>query len=64
MRRIPPDLAAHAAPIPARAGVGLRFPHHKPVLAGEARAAWFEVHPENYLGEGIVIPEILETVRC
>lgn len=62
MRRNSPPCAAHAAPIPASAGVGLRFPHHKPVLAGEAKAAWFEVHPENYLGDG-VIPEILERVR-
>ena len=62
MRRNPLPCAAQAAPIPAKAGVGLRFPHHKPVLAGEAEAAWFEVHPENYLGDGI-IPDILERVR-
>jgi len=62
MRRNPLPPAAPAAPIPVKAGVGLRFPHHKSVLAGEARAAWFEVHPENYLGDG-VIPDILERVR-
>jgi len=62
MRRNSPPHAAHAAPIPARAGVGLRFPHHRTVLAGEARSAWFEVHPENYLGDGI-LPDILENVR-
>ena len=32
------------------------------MLSGEARAAWFEVHPENYLGEGVVA-DILEKVR-
>ncbi len=62
MRRSPLPYAAQAAPIPASAGVGLRFPHHKPVLAGEAKSAWFEVHPENYLGDGVV-PDILERVR-
>jgi len=62
MRRDFLPCAAHAAPIPAQAGVGLRFPHHKPVMAGEAKAAWFEVHPENYLGDG-VIPDILARVR-
>lgn len=62
MRRSPLPHAAHAAPIPASAGVGLRFPHHRAVLAGEAKAAWLEVHPENYLGDG-VIPEILEKAR-
>jgi uncharacterized protein (UPF0276 family) len=62
MCRSPSNLAAHTAPIPAQAGVGLRFPHHKAVLAGTARATWFEVHPENYLGEGVV-PDMLEIIR-
>lgn len=61
MRRTPPFPAAHAAPIPASAGVGLRFPHHDAVLGGEARAAWFEVHPENYLTGATA--DILEAVR-
>ncbi len=62
MRRTSPFLAAPAAPIPAKAGVGLRFPHHKTVLSGDAKAAWLEVHPENYLGGGVVT-DILEQVR-
>jgi uncharacterized protein (UPF0276 family) len=62
VRRNAPSPAAPAAPIPATAGIGLRFPHHRAVLAGEAGAAWFEVHPENYLGEGVVAG-ILEQVR-
>jgi uncharacterized protein len=40
------------APIPARAGIGLRFPHHDRVLTERPAAAWLEVHPENYLGGG------------
>ena len=62
MRRASPPVAASVAPIPAQAGIGLRFPHHRTVLSGESRSAWFEVHPENYLGEG-VIPETLLKVR-
>jgi uncharacterized protein (UPF0276 family) len=49
-------------PIPARAGIGLRFPHHQQVLADRPEVAWFEVHPENYLGEGVVAGD-LERVR-
>ena len=54
--------AAHASPIPAQAGVGLRAPHHAHVLEKLHSAAWLEVHPENYMGEGIA-PEILTRVR-
>jgi hypothetical protein len=57
--RIPQAVAA--APIPAAAGVGLRFPHHDAVLDGTAKAAWFEIHPENYLGDGVA-GEILDAV--
>jgi hypothetical protein len=31
------------------AGVGLRLPHLAEVASGVADAAWFEVHPENFL---------------
>lgn len=41
-----------AAPVPACAGIGLRFPHHDHVLAARPDVGWFEVHPENYLGFG------------
>jgi uncharacterized protein (UPF0276 family) len=30
----------------------LRFPHHRAVLEERPAAAWFEVHPENYMGGG------------
>jgi uncharacterized protein len=39
-------------PIPAAAGIGLRFPHHDLVLQGRPQVAWFEVHAENYFGGG------------
>jgi uncharacterized protein (UPF0276 family) len=50
------------APIPARAGIGLRFPHHDRVLTERPAAAWLEVHPENYLGGGAVA-DLLVAIR-
>ena len=38
--------------IPAAAGIGLRFPHHRAVLEEKPAAAWLEVHAENYMGGG------------
>lgn len=43
---------APAGPIPVRAGVGLRFRHHRAVLDERPALAWFEVHTENYMGGG------------
>jgi uncharacterized protein len=48
--------------IPALAGIGLRFPHHKAVIAQRPPVAWFEVHSENYLGGGAAVRD-LETIR-
>jgi len=66
MRRAYSTIAASADPtlahLPMRAGVGLRFPHHDMVRTGAATAGWFEVHPENYLGDG-VIAETLTQIR-
>jgi hypothetical protein len=61
--RSPSLPAALAAPIPAQAGIGLRFPHHDHVLAAPGCTAWLEVHPENYLGEGAAA-DILTLVRA
>lgn len=54
--------ALAADPIPARAGIGLRFSHHEHVLTARPATAWFEVHPENYLGHG-PSAAVLERVR-
>ncbi len=48
--------------IPALPGIGLRFPHHRAVIAQRPRVAWFEVHSENYVGGGAAIRD-LETIR-
>lgn len=38
--------------IPAAAGIGLRFQHHRTVLETRPALPWVEVHTENYLGGG------------
>lgn len=35
--------------VPAQAGIGLRFPHHREFQMSRPQAAWVEVHSENYL---------------
>jgi hypothetical protein len=46
----------------AKAGIGLRFAHHREVVQSRPAVAWFEVHSENYLGGGPT-PAILDEVR-
>jgi len=52
---LPPSTAAplERGPIPARAGIGLRFQHHRAVVETRPGIAWLEVHTENYLGGGL-----------
>ncbi len=40
------------AAIPPRAGIGLRAPHYRQVLSEASFTGWFEVHSENYFGDG------------
>jgi uncharacterized protein len=53
-------------PVPARAGIGLRFQHHQAVLDLEPHSipevAWMEVHTENYMGGGAA-PRCLDAIR-
>jgi uncharacterized protein len=48
--------------IPAAAGIGLRFPHHRAVLEERPAVAWLEVHAENYMGGGKPLA-YLEAIR-
>jgi uncharacterized protein (UPF0276 family) len=54
--------AFNAWPIPARAGIGLRIPHHARVMAERHAADWLEVHPENYMAAGAAAQE-LDAIR-
>ncbi|MGH8149765.1 MAG: MNIO family bufferin maturase [Steroidobacteraceae bacterium] len=49
-------------PIPARAGIGLRFQHHQAVIQTRPDIAWLEVHTENYMGGGAPLA-YLEAIR-
>jgi uncharacterized protein len=48
--------------LPGHAGVGLRAPHVDEVMATRPPVAFFEVHPENYMGGGPALAG-LERVR-
>ena len=39
-------------PIPARAGIGLRFVHHDAIVAERPAVGWIEAHTENYFHDG------------
>jgi uncharacterized protein (UPF0276 family) len=49
--------------LPVAAGIGLRAPHLRHVLAERPRVAWFEVHSENYFAEGGPAPAALDRIR-
>ena len=41
-----------SSPIPPRAGVGLKPEHYRDILDDAPDIGWFEIHAENYMGEG------------
>src|SRR4051812_40833584 len=49
--------------IPPAAGLGLRSPHVPRVLAESPPVAWFEVHAENYFGDGGPALRALDRIR-
>jgi hypothetical protein len=49
-------------PFPAKAGIGLRFQHHKAVAVTRPDITWLEVHTESYMGGGQPIA-YLEGIR-
>lgn len=49
--------------LPANAGIGLRSPHHREVLAAPPAVGWLEVHSENFFGPGGEPLRVLEAVR-
>ncbi len=58
----PPLSSPPLGPIPAAAGIGLRFQHHQVVVDTRPEAPWLEVHTENYMGGGKA-PAYLDAVR-
>jgi uncharacterized protein (UPF0276 family) len=50
-------------PIPPQAGVGLKPQHYRDILDNAPDIGWFEVHPENYMGDGGAPHHYLHAVR-
>lgn len=46
------SVSPERGPIPAKAGIGLRFQHHETIAEARPDIAWLEVHSENYMGGG------------
>jgi uncharacterized protein len=57
-----PAVANPPPPIPAKAGIGLRFQHHQAVLDVSPDVAWMEIHTENYMGGGTPL-RYLDAIR-
>jgi len=51
-----------STPVPAKAGIGLRFQHHQNLIDFRPDVAWFEVHTENYMGGGAPL-RYLDAIR-
>ena len=51
------------APVPSRAGAGLKSQHYHTIIEQQPDIGWFEVHPENYMGEGGAPLRYLERIR-
>lgn len=58
-----PANALPSAPIPAKAGIGLRGEHYREVADTLPDTAFFEVHSENFFGRGGVPHRYLQRVR-
>lgn len=57
------SLSSVPAPVPTRAGAGLKAPHYQDVIDRQPDIGWFEVHPENYMGRGGAPLRYLERIR-
>src|SRR5208282_2933637 len=53
-----------AAPLPARAGVGLKPEHIDAILIEQPDVGFFEIHAENYMGDGGPRHRRLEAIRA
>lgn len=53
-----------AGPIPARAGIGLRAPHHADLVRDRPQVAWLEAHSENYFADGGAQLQHLQNARA
>src|SRR5271155_71346 len=64
MAAIQPPAPRIAATLPHRAGVGLKPEHIDQILAERPDLGFFEIHAENYMGEGGPAHRRLEAIRA
>lgn len=50
-------------PVPATAGIGLKPQHYADIISGKPYIGWFEIHPENYMGDGGAPHHFLSRIR-
>jgi uncharacterized protein (UPF0276 family) len=50
-------------PVPCKSGIGLRAEHYQQILESRPTVGWFEVHSENYFGDGGKPLAYLERIR-
>jgi uncharacterized protein (UPF0276 family) len=62
VNRLPRTTPAPGA-MPVRAGIGLRTPHQRRVLAERPDVGWLEVHSENFFARGGQVLHVLERAR-
>jgi len=55
--------SSHARTMPITSGVGLRLPHLTDVVATRPSAAWFEIHPENFLANPHAAELLIDIAR-
>ena len=49
--------------LPPRAGAGLKPEHYRAILDTAPDIGWFEIHAENYMGEGGAPHHYLSAIR-
>ncbi len=62
LKRMLPDRASAEA-LPPRAGVGLKREHYREIIEISPDIGWFEIHAENYMGEGGAPHHYLGAIR-
>jgi uncharacterized protein len=55
--------SAISDPLPPRAGVGLKPEHYREILDSAPDIGWFEIHAENYMGDGGAPHHYLRAIR-
>jgi uncharacterized protein (UPF0276 family) len=59
-----PRASTAGTPIPVRAGIGLRSPHHETIEQELPEVGWLEAHTENYFHDGGAAVRTLERLRA